>query len=76
MHIGIVGLGKMGTGMRARLREHGHHVTGFDIVNDDRDVDSLDDLVDALADEPRRWCGSWSRRASPPTTRSTCWPRC
>jgi 6-phosphogluconate dehydrogenase len=54
MHIGIVGLGKMGTGMRARLREHGHHVTGFDIVNDDRDVDSLDDLVDALADEPRR----------------------
>lgn len=54
MHIGIVGLGKMGANMRARLREHGHHVTGFDIANDDRDVDSLDALVDALADEPRR----------------------
>ena len=30
MHIGLIGLGKMGNNMRARLRENGVEVTGFD----------------------------------------------
>ena len=30
MHIGLIGLGKMGDNMRARLREHGIEVTGYD----------------------------------------------
>ena len=30
MHIGLIGLGKMGNNMRARLREHDIEVTGFD----------------------------------------------
>ena len=30
MHIGLVGLGKMGNNMRSRLEEHKIEVTGFD----------------------------------------------
>ncbi len=48
MHIGLVGLGKMGGNMRERLRRAGHTVTGFDHNPDVRDVDSLDELVSAL----------------------------
>ena len=48
MHIGLVGLGKMGGNMRARLRKHGIDVTGYDRNPDVSDVASLADLVQAL----------------------------
>jgi 3-hydroxyisobutyrate dehydrogenase-like beta-hydroxyacid dehydrogenase len=63
MHIGLVGLGKMGNNMRARLRNAGIEVTGYDAnpaVSD----------VSAWASAPRHCrrrasSGSWS-----PTDRS------
>ncbi len=55
MKIGMVGLGKMGSNMTSRLRQHGHEVVGFDLYEEDvRDVDSLEELVRALDDEERR----------------------
>ncbi len=57
MRLGMVGLGKMGFGMGARLITAGHEVIGFDPDEDARDrfVDegggsatSLDDLIDEL----------------------------
>ena len=48
MHIGIIGLGKMGNNMRARLRKYGVEVTGYDPNADVTDVASLADLAAAL----------------------------
>ncbi|MHA7191416.1 phosphogluconate dehydrogenase (NAD(+)-dependent, decarboxylating) [Arthrobacter sp. MDT2-16] len=48
MHIGLIGLGKMGFNMRERLRRNGIEVTGFDRNPDRTDVSSLDELVSAL----------------------------
>jgi len=48
MHLGLVGLGKMGGNMRERLRRAGHTVTGFDRNPDVSDVDSLAAMVKAL----------------------------
>jgi 6-phosphogluconate dehydrogenase len=48
MHIGIIGLGKMGNNMRARLRAGGVKVTGFDPNPDVTDVASLAELAAAL----------------------------
>ena len=48
MHIGLVGLGKMGNNMRERLRATGVEVTGYDRNPDVTDVASLTDLVAAL----------------------------
>lgn len=48
MHIGLIGLGKMGFNMRARLRDAGIEVTGFDRNPEVTDVSSIDDLVAAL----------------------------
>ncbi|WP_285727975.1 phosphogluconate dehydrogenase (NAD(+)-dependent, decarboxylating) [Psychromicrobium xiongbiense] len=48
MHIGLIGLGKMGFNMRARLREKGIEVTGYDRNPEVADVTSIDDLVAAL----------------------------
>ncbi|MPY10626.1 phosphogluconate dehydrogenase (NAD(+)-dependent, decarboxylating) [Arthrobacter bussei] len=48
MHIGLIGLGKMGFNMRGRLREKGIEVTGFDRSPDRTDVPSLEELVGAL----------------------------
>lgn len=48
MHIGLVGLGRMGSNMRTRLRDRGIEVTGFDKNPEVTDVDSLEDLVAAL----------------------------
>lgn len=47
-HIGLIGLGKMGGNMRARLREHGIEVTGFDRNPEVSDVAGLEDLVGAM----------------------------
>ena len=48
MHIGLVGLGKMGGNMRTRLRDHGIEVTGYDRNPQLSDVASLEELVAAL----------------------------
>ncbi len=53
MHLGIVGLGKMGANMRTRLRERGVEVTGFDRNPDVSDVADLPALVAALPDDRR-----------------------
>jgi 6-phosphogluconate dehydrogenase len=52
--IGMVGLGRMGGNMAERLRRGGHEVVGYDTAADARDVGSLAELVDALADQDRR----------------------
>ena len=48
MHIGLVGLGKMGGNMRSRLRKNGIEVTGYARSRDVSDVDTLQDMVKAL----------------------------
>ena len=48
MHIGLVGLGRMGGNMRIRLQEAGVDVTGFDRDPAVSDVGSLGELVAAL----------------------------
>lgn len=45
MHIGLVGLGRMGNNMRARLRDHKLTVTGFDTNPELTDVATLEELV-------------------------------
>ncbi len=52
MHIGIIGLGKMGKNMRDRLRAHGLEVTGYDPNPEVTDVAGLAELAAALP-EPR-----------------------
>ena len=52
MRLGMIGLGKMGGNMAARLREKGHEVVGYDVTSDQRDVDSLAALV-ARLETPR-----------------------
>src|SRR5690606_37020628 len=47
--VGMVGLGRMGGNMAARLRDKGHEVVGYDPFSADADVDSLEALVAALA---------------------------
>src|SRR5690625_7890772 len=56
MHIGLVGLGRMGGNMRDRLRLKGHEVTGYDQNPEVSDVASLADMVQAL-DSDRRVVG-------------------
>lgn len=48
MQLGLVGLGKMGSNMRARLRARGHDVVGYDPRPEVTDVASLADLASAL----------------------------
>jgi len=48
MHIGLIGLGKMGNNMRARMREHGIEVTGYDPNPEVSDVADLAALAAAL----------------------------
>lgn len=55
MHIGLVGLGKMGGNMRTRMRERGVTVTGYDRNPDLTDVDSLSGLVEALPSPKVVW---------------------
>ncbi len=52
MQLGLIGLGKMGFNMRARLREDGHDIIGYDPRPEVSDVASLADLASAL-DAPR-----------------------
>lgn len=48
MHIGLIGLGKMGFNMRARLRNAGIQVSGYDRNPEVTDVASLQELVAAV----------------------------
>ena len=52
MRIGLAGLGRMGGGIRERLRRAGHEVVGYDLDAELRDAESLEALVEAL-DPPR-----------------------
>jgi 6-phosphogluconate dehydrogenase len=52
--IGMVGLGRMGGNMAERLRRGDHEVVGYDTSPGARDVGSLEELVAALSDQPRR----------------------
>jgi 6-phosphogluconate dehydrogenase len=55
MHIGLIGLGKMGGNMRTRMRERGLTVTGYDRNPDITDVESLAELVGALPSPKVVW---------------------
>lgn len=48
MHIGLIGLGKMGNNMRERLRNHDIDVTGFDQNPAVSDVATLAELAQAI----------------------------
>jgi 6-phosphogluconate dehydrogenase len=52
MKVGMVGLGRMGGNMAARLREAGHEVVGYDAYSDASEVASLAELAERL-DPPR-----------------------
>ncbi|WP_151523764.1 phosphogluconate dehydrogenase (NAD(+)-dependent, decarboxylating) [Serinicoccus kebangsaanensis] len=52
MKIGMIGLGKMGGNMRERLRRAGVEVVGFDLDEQLRDVDTLEEMVGQL-ESPR-----------------------
>jgi len=55
VHIGLIGLGKMGFNMRERMRNGGIEVTGFDRNPDVTDVASLDELIAALPSPKLVW---------------------
>ena len=55
MHIGLVGLGKMGGNMRTRLRDAGHTVVGYDRNPDLADVESLAAMVEQLPSPKVVW---------------------
>ena len=48
MHIGLVGLGRMGANMRTRLRDKKIEVTGYDRNPEVSDVSSLGDMIAAI----------------------------
>jgi len=55
MQLGLIGLGRMGGNMKARLTDGGHEVVGYDHDPSLADVKSLADLVDALAPPRAVW---------------------
>ncbi|MGA8788525.1 MAG: decarboxylating 6-phosphogluconate dehydrogenase [Paenarthrobacter sp.] len=55
VHIGLIGLGKMGFNMRQRMRNGGIEVTGFDRNPDVTDVASVDELIAALPSPRLVW---------------------
>ncbi len=55
MHLGLIGLGKMGGNMRKRLRGGGHTVVGFDRDPDVSDVGSLKEMIEALPSPKVVW---------------------
>ena len=55
MHIGLIGLGKMGGNMRTRLRNKGIEVTGYARSKDVSDVDSIEEMIAALPSPKIVW---------------------
>lgn len=49
MHIGLIGLGKMGANMRSRLRNNNVEVTGYSRSRAVADCDSIEELVTKLS---------------------------
>lgn len=55
MHIGLIGLGKMGGNMRSRLRKNGIEVTGYARTREVSDVDSIEELVSKISSPRIVW---------------------
>ncbi|RNL75392.1 phosphogluconate dehydrogenase (NAD(+)-dependent, decarboxylating) [Nocardioides marmorisolisilvae] len=55
MHLGLVGLGKMGGNMRTRLRNGGHTVVGYDRNPEVSDAESLAAMVEQLPSPKVVW---------------------
>jgi 6-phosphogluconate dehydrogenase len=55
MHIGLIGLGKMGGNMRSRLRKNGIEVTGYARTREVSDSDSIADMVSKLSSPKVVW---------------------
>jgi 6-phosphogluconate dehydrogenase len=55
MHIGLVGLGKMGGNMRSRLRKGGLEVTGFARTREVSDVDTIEEMVSKISSPRIVW---------------------
>jgi 6-phosphogluconate dehydrogenase len=55
MHIGLVGLGKMGGNMRTRMRNGGLTVVGFDRNPEVSDAETLETMVDQLPSPKVVW---------------------
>ena len=55
MHIGLVGLGKMGGNMRSRLRAKGIEVTGFARTREIADCDSIEEMVSKISSPRIVW---------------------
>lgn len=55
MQLGLVGLGRMGGNMAARLRAAGHEVVGFDSHSDASNAGSLAEMVEQLAAPRTVW---------------------
>ena len=55
MHIGLVGLGKMGGNMRTRMRDAGLTVVGFDRNPEVSDVENMEAMVDQLPSPKVVW---------------------
>ena len=53
MAIGMIGLGRMGTHMRSRLRSKDIETIGYDIDPEVSDVSSSAELCDGLGSGPR-----------------------
>src|SRR5690625_1950693 len=55
MHIGLIGLGRMGHNMRSRIRAAGIDVTGYDPQVEDSDAGSVENLLRALPQPKIVW---------------------
>jgi 6-phosphogluconate dehydrogenase len=55
MHIGLIGLGRMGFNMRQRLRDGGIEVTGYDRNPEVSDAATVDDLIQSLPSPRTVW---------------------
>ncbi len=55
MHIGLVGLGKMGGNMRSRLRKGGIEVTGYARTREVSDCDSIEEMVSKISSPRIVW---------------------
>jgi len=55
MHIGLIGLGKMGGNMRSRLRKNGIEVTGYARTREVSDCDSIEEMVSKLSSPRVVW---------------------
>jgi len=60
MHIGLVGLGKMGGNMRSRLRKGGVEVTGFARTREVSDVDTIEEMVSKISSPRIVWVEIYS----------------